>query len=125
MVELPPYVFMLTRNNLGPRFLIQTRRVDLSEANATVALFSSAYLASIPFEKHGDHDTILDNALAGYYGLQDYMISSWESHLTLSINQVAKLSLETKRSLRAVLIRFLRHCKFNIPSEDGIQDFET
>ncbi|KAI0402399.1 hypothetical protein F4802DRAFT_375189 [Xylaria palmicola] len=107
------------------RYLIDTRRVDLLAANATMALFSSAYLASIPFDRNGDQDAILRDALTGYYGLQDYMISSWESHTALSLDQAEKIPLEIKNSLRAVLINFLQHCKFDIPSKDGIPDFES
>ncbi|KAJ8129490.1 hypothetical protein O1611_g4141 [Lasiodiplodia mahajangana] len=101
------------------RYLIQTRRVDLVEANAAMALFSSAYLTSIPFDKNGDHEMILSNALTGYYGLQDYMISSWESHMTASLDQAVKLPPETKNNLLAVLVSFLKYYRLGSPSEDG------
>ncbi|KAI1357570.1 hypothetical protein F5Y08DRAFT_324036 [Xylaria arbuscula] len=107
------------------RYLIDTRRVDLLAANATMVLFSSAYLASIPFDRDGDQDFILRNALNGYYGLQDYMISSWESHTALGLDQARMLPLEVKNSLGAVLVNFLKHCKFDIPLKEDTSDFEN
>lgn len=125
MEELPSYNFIIIRNNVGSRYLIDRRRVDLLAANATMALFSSADLASIPFDRNGDRHTILHHAHTGYYGLQDYMVSSWESHTALSLSKAEKVPLEIKNSLRAVLIDFLKHCEFDVPPEDSIPDFES
>ncbi|KAI0098044.1 hypothetical protein GGR51DRAFT_565932 [Nemania sp. FL0031] len=119
--DMPQISLVSLVHGTARRYLIQTGRVNLLEANAAMALFSSAYLASTPFNTNGSKDVMLNDALSGYYGLQDYMVSSWESHLTYTLEQEAKLPLETRNNLRAVLINLLRHCKSDIPSEHGTQ----
>lgn len=122
--KVPSAFFIETENNTKLRYLIQTRRVDLPEANATMALFSSVYLASIPFHKNSNHNSILNNALTGYYGLQDYMISSWDDHMTTSLKQAAELPAQTKKSLRTVLLNLLSRCNFDVLGEDTLQNFD-
>ncbi|KAI0971544.1 hypothetical protein F4678DRAFT_87902 [Xylaria arbuscula] len=122
MPQISPVVSLV--HETARRYLIQTRRVDLLEVNATMALFSSVYLASIPFHKNSNHNSILNNALTGYYGLQDYMISSWDDHMTISLKQAAELPAQTNKSLRTALLNLLSCCNFDVLGEDTFQSFD-
>ncbi|KAI0809904.1 hypothetical protein GGR55DRAFT_679137 [Xylaria sp. FL0064] len=92
--EISPEVSLV--HDRARRYLFQAHLVDEFEGNADMAILSSAYLASLPFCKGED---ILAAALTGYYGLQDYMVSSWQNHLALSFEQRSRLSPETTEKL--------------------------
>ncbi|KAI1467938.1 WD40 repeat-like protein [Daldinia caldariorum] len=69
-------------------YLIRNSWIDVNHAHATLALFCSTYLTSDPFQCNCDEKTIYDNAVAGYYALQDYAVQYWFYHL----NECIKLS---------------------------------
>ncbi|KAI0878364.1 hypothetical protein GGS24DRAFT_518152 [Hypoxylon argillaceum] len=100
--------------------------VEVDEPDLSIRQTSSVVsLVHDTARRNGDRHTILHHAHTGYYGLQDYMVSSWESHTALSLSKAEKVPLEIKNSLRAVLIDFLKHCEFDVPPEDSIPDFES
>ncbi|KAI1325418.1 hypothetical protein F5Y16DRAFT_422846 [Xylariaceae sp. FL0255] len=119
--KLPQAAVVNLVHETARRYLIQSQRVDLLEAHARMALFSSAYLSSVPFEEGLTRKSIMQNALIGYYGLQDYMVSSWESHLIYSLDQSTQLAPETSQSLLHVLVKFLARYRLDIP-HDHIND---
>ncbi|KAI0440377.1 hypothetical protein F4803DRAFT_527373 [Xylaria telfairii] len=107
------------------QYLIQARRVDLFEDNARMAILSSAYLASSPFHHAIHNEDILSNAVTGYYGLQDYMVSSWQNHLSLSLEPGTRLCLETTKSLQVTLHTLLQRLGLNFVCEPSVENLET
>ncbi|KAK6839363.1 hypothetical protein PG987_005229 [Apiospora arundinis] len=89
-------------------YLIQSRRVILPDANASMTIFSSAYLASLPFNAESTAK-FKEHALTGYYGLLDYFVSSWQEHLKLSIQCWQDLSVPSSHSLQQAFLAFLKH----------------
>ncbi|KAK7973119.1 hypothetical protein PG988_007253 [Apiospora saccharicola] len=89
-------------------YLIQRSWVNLPEANASMAIFSSIYLASLPF-RVDSAATILEHALNGYYGFLDYAVFSWQEHLKLSLERSQELFSSTLQDLHQEVIRIFRH----------------
>ncbi|ETS80318.1 hypothetical protein PFICI_07847 [Pestalotiopsis fici W106-1] len=69
------------------RFLIDTRRLDLFQEQANMAIFSTRYLASSPFEKGQDAKAIFGAAISGYYGLLDYIVVYWQRHVDIVLTE--------------------------------------
>ncbi|KAK7917369.1 hypothetical protein PG985_010977 [Apiospora marii] len=105
------------------RYLIQSNRVNLPEASASMAIFSSAYLVSLPFKADPSTD-LRGYALNGYFGLLDYFVSSWNDHLNLSIEQSHGLSPSTLHHLQQAVIALMQHLTRNQMSEDTGEDLE-
>lgn len=104
-------------------YLIQSNRVVLAEAYASMAIFSSAYLASLPF-KADPSTAVRENALNGYYGLLDYFVSSWQDHLYLSLEHSRELSPSTFHHLHQAVIALLQRLNHDQISEDFGDDLE-
>ncbi|KAK7946881.1 uncharacterized protein PG986_011202 [Apiospora aurea] len=104
-------------HNTARRYLIQSNRVNLPAANASMAIFSSAYLASFAIKNSSD-TVVRENALNGYYGLLDYSASSWQEHLVLSLRQSCELSPLTVHNLQRGVLSFLQRLDFNHIPED-------
>ncbi|KAI0854497.1 ankyrin repeat-containing domain protein [Xylaria cubensis] len=105
------------------RYLIQARRVNLLEDNASMAILSSAYLASLPLSHASQETDIYNVALTGYYGIQDYMISSWQNHLLVSLKPGTELSPETTKELKVLVRALLQPLNLNVISEDSVDDW--
>ncbi|KAK8024370.1 hypothetical protein PG993_012436 [Apiospora rasikravindrae] len=101
------------------RYLIHSGRVILPEANASMTIFSSTYLASLPFKADFAADA-LENALSGYFGLLDYSVSSWQEHLELCLEHCHELSPSTLHNLQRAVLAILQRFDFNeIPESFG------
>ncbi|KAK8876959.1 hypothetical protein PGQ11_001905 [Apiospora arundinis] len=100
-------------------YLIQSGHVILPEANASMAIFSSVYLASLPFKTEST-TKIEEHALSGYYGLLDYSVSSWQEHLEFSIEHEQNISMSSLQSLQKAFVTILKHLDFyDIPEDVG------
>ncbi|KAI1745814.1 hypothetical protein F4680DRAFT_465696 [Xylaria scruposa] len=105
------------------RYLIQARRVDPLEDNASMAILSSTYIASLPLS-HASQDTdIYSVALTGYYGIQDYMVSSWQNHLRISLKPGTKLSPETMKELKVAVGTLFQLLDLNVIPETFLDDW--
>ncbi|CEN59395.1 hypothetical protein ASPCAL01846 [Aspergillus calidoustus] len=62
------------------RYLIETKVIDDVAQHGSVALFCSKYLLSPPFNPRIEESEIRKHMLAGYYALQDYVVSSIFDH---------------------------------------------
>ncbi|RWA12622.1 hypothetical protein EKO27_g2507 [Xylaria grammica] len=90
-------------------YLINTGRVNIIEENAHMAVWSSAYLASLPFSTETRGTEIRQIALSGYYGLEDYAVSSIQTHIIRGLEQMANLSSATAHRLQHVLSNLTKH----------------
>ncbi|KAK7974412.1 hypothetical protein PG989_016260 [Apiospora arundinis] len=102
-------------------YLIQSRRVIIPEANANMAIFASAYLASLPFRTE-PVTKIEEHALSGYYGLLDYSVSSWQKHIEFSIAHRQDLPVSSLRSLQQAFLATLKQLDFQEVNEDPGDD---
>lgn len=118
-----PIATVFIGTNIDIRYLIQTRTNPL-EDHASMAILSSAYLASSPFRKDINTTDILEIAYSGYYGLQDYAVSSWQNHISHCIEHKPKLSSPTILGLRGVLRALLKRLDITIGSESADEDFD-
>ncbi|KAI1125678.1 hypothetical protein F5Y10DRAFT_294447 [Nemania abortiva] len=123
LLQLSPVVSLV--HETARRYLIQTCRVDLLEENARMAIWSSAYLASSPFGKELDDRSIRQNALSGYYGLEDYAVSSVQSHVDLSLKRLNDLHSATTQRLRHMLYMLIKRLDINMSLEIEVGDLES
>ncbi|KAI0402033.1 hypothetical protein F4802DRAFT_600410 [Xylaria palmicola] len=98
-------------------YLIKTGRVNLIEENAHMAIWSSAYLASLPFSTETHGTDIRQIALSGYFGLEDYAVSSIQTHIIRSLEQMANLSSATAHHLQHVLSNLTKHLRLAVDSQ--------
>ncbi|GAW14444.1 hypothetical protein ANO14919_038470 [Xylariales sp. No.14919] len=98
-------------------YLINTGRVNIIEENAHMAIWLSAYLASPPFSTEAHATEIHQIALSGYYGLEDYAVSSIQTHIIRSLEQMANLSSATAYRLQQVLSNLTKHLCLAVDSQ--------
>ncbi|KAJ3579030.1 hypothetical protein NPX13_g1537 [Xylaria arbuscula] len=99
-------------------YLINTDRVNMIEENAHMAIWSSAYLASLPFSTKAHGTEIRQIALTGYYGVEDYAISSIQTHIIRCLEQMANLSPVTAHRLQHALSNLTRHLCLAVDSQE-------
>jgi hypothetical protein len=88
-----------------------------------MAILSSAYLASSPFQKSVDNDKIIEFALSGYYGLQDYAVSSLQDHISRCLEQRAQLPSQTTQDLLNVLRAISKRLDLDFRADTSFEDF--
>lgn len=101
-------------------YLIKTGRVNIIEENAHMAIWSSAYLASLPFSTEAHSTEIRQIALSGYYGLEDYAVSSIQTHIIRSLEQMPNLSSATAHRLQHVLSNLTKHLHLAVDSQKDL-----
>ncbi|KAI1114303.1 hypothetical protein F5Y14DRAFT_189934 [Nemania sp. NC0429] len=106
--SVPSNPFVNLVHETARRYLIQTQRVNLLEENARMAIWSSAYLTSLPFRDDIHEDEIYRTALSGYYGLEDYALVSIEKHLDESLKDLTNLSSIITDSLQHMIFRLIK-----------------
>ncbi|KAK4163147.1 hypothetical protein QBC43DRAFT_379444 [Cladorrhinum sp. PSN259] len=80
-------------------YLVQSGRFSLGVTHTKMALFCTQYLASNPFRVK-ELDSIEGSALAGYYGLLDYAVTSWKEHVRFVTSSDNTLDEETRNNVR-------------------------
>ncbi|KAK8073514.1 hypothetical protein PG994_004413, partial [Apiospora phragmitis] len=107
----------LHKADVPNRYLIQSGLVVLPEVNANMAIFSSTYLASLPF-KANSAAVVRENAMNGYYGFLDFLVFSWQKHLEFCLEHGHKLSLSIIRHIQQAFNTLLQHLDDNEVIED-------
>ncbi|KAI0022441.1 hypothetical protein F4780DRAFT_197555 [Xylariomycetidae sp. FL0641] len=90
-------------------FLIERDYVNIREANARMAIFASAYLASPPFHIGHKGEDMQTTVLSGYYGFQDYAVPALLTHVQLSACQGTPLPSSTLSDLRNAFSALQKH----------------
>src|SRR3569833_652412 len=83
------------------RYLVHTRRIDMYEQQAKLAIFCSRYLLSAPYRDGLPSREVEIKARSGYYGFQDYAVARWRHHVE-SVISTASAKVSSDRRFEAV-----------------------
>ncbi|ETS75549.1 hypothetical protein PFICI_12493 [Pestalotiopsis fici W106-1] len=89
------------------QYLIHTQSICLASEHAKMALFSSRYLLSKPFQSQA-FDEVQGYALSGYYNVHDYFVTSWWHHTNESFKHISSCPENILSEMVISLSRYLR-----------------